>query len=80
MAGGLGEEELLTFTATVAAGSPGDVVLLDSPQAGPYLKAFLAALGPAKVVPVGSFPEGVPESHAAGVQRLERGHLQRAAL
>src|SRR6266513_4369046 len=26
------------------------------------------------------FPEGVPQAHAAGVQRLERRHLQRAPL
>ncbi len=59
--GGLGEEELLTFTATLAAGGHTGVVLLDSPQAGPSFKAFLETFKPEQVVPVGSFPEGIPD-------------------
>jgi hypothetical protein len=61
LGGGLGEEELLTFTATLAAAEHPSVVLLDSPKNGPYLKAFLAAFRPEQVVPVGSFPDGVPD-------------------
>src|SRR4051812_20637062 len=61
LAGGLGEEELLTFTATVSASGHPGVVLFDSPGAGPYNKAFLAAMRAEQVIPVGSFPDGVPD-------------------
>src|SRR5579859_6291250 len=61
LAGGLGEEELLTFTATLAASGHPGVALVDSPSASPYLKTFLAALEPEQVIPVGTFPEGVAD-------------------
>jgi len=34
-------------------------VLLDTPKLSPHNKAFLAAFRPGRVVPVGSFPQGV---------------------
>src|SRR5258707_6091709 len=61
LGGGLGEEELLTFSTTLAASGRPGVLLLDSPAATPYLKAFLEAFRPEQVVPVGTFAEGISE-------------------
>ena len=59
LAGGLSDEQIVILTAAVAAADPTGVVLLDSDESGPYNQAFLAALEPTEIVPVGSFPKGV---------------------
>jgi hypothetical protein len=55
--GRLPDEDLLTLTSAVAVGDPPPVVLLDTPGAGPYLKGFLTAYRPGRVVPVGKFED-----------------------
>jgi hypothetical protein len=61
LGGGLSDEGVITFTTTVlASGHPG-VVLLDSEKLGSPCKNFLAALRPERVIPVGSFPDGITE-------------------
>jgi hypothetical protein len=57
----LSDEALIGLGAAVAARGPGGLLLLDSPKLSPYTKAFLAAYKPARVVPVGSFPDGAAE-------------------
>jgi hypothetical protein len=54
-------ENLVTFTATVAASGHPGVVLQDSPKLTPYTKAFLKAFQPQRVYPVGAFPDGKGE-------------------
>ena len=61
LAGALSHEETLVFTAAVSAADPQAVVLFDSPLTGPYLKAFLAAFDPDRLVPVGSFRDGIDD-------------------
>ncbi len=56
----LADEQLIVLGATLAAWRPDSVLLLDSSQAAPYLKSFLAAYKPAQVVPVGA-AEGIAE-------------------
>jgi len=58
LGGKLSDENLITFTSTMAASGHPGVVLFDTPQTGPHLKAFLAAYRAEQVVPVGSFPAG----------------------
>jgi hypothetical protein len=58
---GLSGLDLVTFTATVAAGAEDAVVLLDSEKCTPYTRAFLAAYHADRVVPVGTFPLGVTD-------------------
>jgi hypothetical protein len=61
LGGNLSDEQVVTFTATVvASGHPG-VVLLDSAKASAPAKDFLAAFRPDRVIPVGSFPEGITD-------------------
>src|SRR5262245_41953635 len=55
---GLSDEKILVLTAAVAAGNGRPVLLLDAPNKRRYLKAFLAAYRPDRVVPVGNFPDG----------------------
>jgi hypothetical protein len=61
LAGTLSHEETLAFTAAVAAADPNAVALFDSPLTTPYLKAFLTAFDPGRVVPVGSFRDGLDD-------------------
>ncbi len=61
LAGALSHDETLVFTAAVSAADPRAVVLFDSPITTPYLKAFLAAYDPDRVVPVGSFRDGLDD-------------------
>jgi hypothetical protein len=68
LGGALSAEELLVFTSAVAGADPQAVILLDSPVSTPYLKAFVASYDPARIVPVGSFREGVDDLRA----RLDR--------
>jgi hypothetical protein len=61
LAGRLSDEQLLSFTAAVAASGQPGIVLLDTPKASPAIKQFLEAFRPEQVQPVGSFPEGIPD-------------------
>lgn len=53
LARGLSEESLAVLSATLAGREPTAVLLLDTPLAEPANKAFLAALKPSRIVPVG---------------------------
>lgn len=57
---GLTPEQITVLGATVAAGDPAGILLLDGPTATAANDAFLAALKPPGIVPVGDFP-GDPE-------------------
>lgn len=54
---GLSPEQVVVFGATVAAGDPDGILLLDGPTSATANDAFLAALKPPHIVPVGTFPE-----------------------
>jgi hypothetical protein len=56
----LPEQRLLALTAAVAA-SPDALLLLDSDKLSPYLREFLAAYKPDRLVPVGAFPDGLAD-------------------
>jgi hypothetical protein len=58
LGGNLSDENLIVFTATIAASGHPGVVLLDTPKSSPSAKNFLAAFEPERVIPVGSFPGG----------------------
>jgi hypothetical protein len=58
---GLSDVALIQVGAAVAAAEPSAVLLLDSECLAPYSTAFLTAYRPERVVPVGSFPDGVDE-------------------
>jgi hypothetical protein len=61
LGGQLSDEDTVTFTTTVvASGHPG-AVLISSAKAASPTKSFLAAFQPDRVIPVGSFPEGITE-------------------
>lgn len=49
----LPDEQLVVLGASLAAWRPNSILLLDSTKAAPYLKAFLTAYNPAKIIPVG---------------------------
>ena len=53
---GLSDECLISLGAAAAA-RPGAVLLLDSPPLTPYLRHFLAAYRPDRVIPVGAFSD-----------------------
>jgi hypothetical protein len=59
IAGNLPPDGLIPLTTAVAAGSQSGVVLLDSPKSAPYARRFLAAFHPDRVIPIGSFPDGI---------------------
>ncbi|HKI34247.1 MAG TPA: C25 family cysteine peptidase [Gemmataceae bacterium] len=61
LVGELPDEDLLTLTSAVAAREPAPVVLFDTPGSGDYLKGFLAAFRPERVVPVGTFADDTAE-------------------
>jgi hypothetical protein len=61
VARGLSDEAMLVLTSAVAAEGRQGVVLIDSDKTSPYTKAFLAAYRPSRVIPVGSFPDGIPD-------------------
>jgi hypothetical protein len=61
LGGHLADEQVVTFTTAIhASGHPG-VVLLDSAKSGTPARNFLAAYRPERVIPVGSFPEGITD-------------------
>ena len=49
----LPDENLIVLGATLASWQRDSVLLLDSAKAAPYLKGFLAAYKPARVIPIG---------------------------
>jgi len=57
LVGQLADADLIALTSAVAAGDSPPVVLLDTPATAPYLKGFLAAFRPDRVVPIGTFSE-----------------------
>jgi hypothetical protein len=61
LAGGLSHDELVAFTSAVAASAHAGVVLLDSPEQSMYVKSFLATYRPGRIIPVGSFPQGLDD-------------------
>src|SRR5262245_56881863 len=58
VAGRLTDEELLVFTAAVAARQPQSLLLFDSPTSAVASKAFLKSFQPQRVKPVGPISEG----------------------
>ncbi|HXG13214.1 MAG TPA: C25 family cysteine peptidase [Gemmataceae bacterium] len=79
LGGDLSPEDRVVFTSAVAASGHPGVLLLDSPRASASIRAFLKALQPEQVIPVGSFPDGLDdlerrlEVKMAPVVRWERG-------
>ncbi len=61
LAGDLPDENLIVLSAALSAWREDSVLLLDSSKAAPYLKAFLNAYKPARIVPVGTSAEAVHE-------------------
>jgi hypothetical protein len=61
LVGDLPDADLLTLTSAVATADPPPVVLLDTPGSHPYLKGFLTAYHPGRVVPVGKFDDSAEE-------------------
>jgi hypothetical protein len=59
--GGLSDEQAIVLSTAVAAAPRAGLFLLDSLPSRPYLKQFLMANQPARVVPVGSFDEPAAE-------------------
>jgi len=55
----LSDEQRIVFSAALAASRHPGVLLLDSHKSSDALKNFLASYGPDRVLPVGSFPEGI---------------------
>jgi hypothetical protein len=69
LAGRLADEDLLALTSAVAARGPHGVVLLDTPRTSGHLHSFLTGYRPDRVVPVGSFPDGITDlEHRLGLQ------------
>src|SRR5260370_10290629 len=61
LAGKLSDEELIVLGASASASDAAPVLLIDSPATAPYLKSFLAAYQPDRVVPAGEFADSPPE-------------------
>ncbi len=61
LGGALSPEEALVFTSAVTAADPQAGILFDSPLTTTYLRAFLAAYDPQRIVPVGSFRNGLDD-------------------
>ncbi len=59
LARGLPDEALIVLGAALAGRGEDNVLLLDSDARTPSLKSFLDDFRPARLVPVGSFPDGV---------------------
>jgi hypothetical protein len=61
LVGRVPDQDLVAVTSAMAVGDLPPVVLLDTPGIAPYLKGFLAAFRPDRIVPVGSFADSVEE-------------------
>ncbi|HEY7427707.1 MAG TPA: C25 family cysteine peptidase [Gemmataceae bacterium] len=65
----LPDEDLIVLGSTLAAWREDSVLLLDSSKASPYLKTFLTAYKPARVIPVGGSPDSPDDlEHRLGVK------------
>jgi hypothetical protein len=58
---GLSDVALIQVGAALGAADPSAALLLDSECLSPYTASFLAAYKPSRIVPVGSFPNGVSD-------------------
>ena len=58
---GLSDIDLLQFGTALAAGDPNAVLLIDSECLSPHIESFLGTYPHGRIVPVGTFPEGVRE-------------------
>jgi hypothetical protein len=61
LGGHLGPAELVSYTSTIHAADPDAVILLDSAVGSSYTRAFLAAAGVERIIPVGLFPGGTDD-------------------
>ncbi|MBY0525634.1 MAG: hypothetical protein K2R98_19670 [Gemmataceae bacterium] len=61
LGGEMSEEDLIAFTANVAASGQRGIVLLDAPRSSKHMRAFLSAYQPDRVIPVGTFPDGIAD-------------------
>jgi hypothetical protein len=59
VAGGLSDEALISLAANLAASRHPGILLLDSAKDSIYQKYFLKLFQPERLIPVGSFPEGI---------------------
>jgi hypothetical protein len=59
LAGGLSDEALISLTANVAASNHPGILLVDSPKASANEKYFLKLFQAERLIPVGSFPDGI---------------------
>src|ERR1700684_2100222 len=59
--GKVADEDLIGLTSALAGIEPAPVILFDTAGTRPYLKGFLAACKPERVVPVGSFADTAAE-------------------
>lgn len=68
---GVNGENLLTVTTAIAAGAPDAVVLVHDAKAEKSNRDFLAAYKPDRVIPVGSFADGI-SAERLGVAELAK--------
>ena len=61
LAGDLTDEDRITFTSALAATDHPGLLLFDSHESETPTEVFLKEWKPARVIPVGSFPRGVPD-------------------
>jgi hypothetical protein len=61
LVGELPDEDLLTLASAVAGAEAAPIMLLDTPGSAPYLKGFLTAYRPDRVIPVGTFSDSAEE-------------------
>ncbi len=60
LVGDLPDEQLITVSSALANAEQPGVLLLDSSRVTPYTKAFLKAYRPDRVIPLGTFHDGLP--------------------
>jgi hypothetical protein len=73
LAGALSDEDRITLPAAVAASEAPGVLLLETPSSRAQARAFLQAYRPERIVPVGPFPQGVPDVGTAAEPALAWG-------
>jgi len=61
LAGNLTDEDRITFTSALAATDHPGLLLFDSHESETPTENFLKEFKPSRVIPVGSFPRGVPD-------------------